>query len=80
MENPFTTYSLWAGLFGGLALFLFGMDVMTHALKSAAGDYIKDILARIRRENQQYERTVAYEFRGPTKLGDLVRDMVVDAP
>jgi len=47
MDNPFTTYSLWAGLFGGLALFLFGMDVMTHALKSAAGDYIKDILARM---------------------------------
>ena len=37
MDNPFTSFSLWAGLFGGLALFLFGMDVMTHALKSAAG-------------------------------------------
>jgi len=41
--------------------------------------YPKEILARIRRENQQYERTVAYEFRGPTKLGDLVRDAVLDA-
>jgi HAE1 family hydrophobic/amphiphilic exporter-1 len=41
--------------------------------------YPKDVLARIRRENQQYERTVAYEFRGPTKLGDLVRDAVVEA-
>ncbi len=41
--------------------------------------YPKDILARIRRENQQYERTVAYEFRGPTRLGDLVRDLVVEA-
>ena len=40
---------LFMGLFGGLALFLFGMDVMTHALKSAAGDYIKDILARMTR-------------------------------
>jgi phosphate:Na+ symporter len=49
MDNPFTSFSLWAGLFGGLALFLFGMDVMTHALKSAAGDYIKDILARMTR-------------------------------
>jgi HAE1 family hydrophobic/amphiphilic exporter-1 len=39
----------------------------------------KEILARIRRENQQYERTVAYEFRGPTKLGDLVRDAVIEA-
>ena len=41
--------------------------------------YPKEILARIRRENQQYERTVAYEFRGPTKLGDMVRDAVVEA-
>jgi len=41
--------------------------------------YPTEILARIRRENQQYERTVAYEFRGPTKLGDLVRDAVLDA-
>ncbi|MFC1660558.1 efflux RND transporter permease subunit [Gemmatimonadota bacterium] len=39
----------------------------------------KEILARIRRENQQYERTVAYEFRGPRKLGDLVHDAVIDA-
>ena len=39
----------------------------------------KDLLTRIRRENQQYERTVAYEFRGPRKLGDLVHDAVIDA-
>jgi HAE1 family hydrophobic/amphiphilic exporter-1 len=41
--------------------------------------YERDVLARIRRENQQYERTVAYEFRGPRKLGDLIRDNVVEA-
>lgn len=39
----------------------------------------REILANIRREDQQYERTVAWEFRGPRKLGDLVRDAVVDA-
>ncbi|MFH1764229.1 MAG: efflux RND transporter permease subunit [Gemmatimonadota bacterium] len=39
----------------------------------------KEILARIRRENQQYERTVAYEFRGPTKLGDMIRDAVIES-
>ena len=39
----------------------------------------RDVLARIRRENQQYERTVAYEFRGPRKLGDLVHESVIDA-
>ena len=41
--------------------------------------YPKEILARIRRENQQYERTVAYEFRGPTKLGDMVQEAVIGA-
>jgi len=45
------------------------------------GDVIRieerDVLARIRRENQQYERTVAYEFRGPSRLGDLVHDQVI---
>lgn len=37
----------------------------------------RDVLARIRRENQQYERTVAYEFRGPARLGDLIHDEVI---
>jgi HAE1 family hydrophobic/amphiphilic exporter-1 len=39
----------------------------------------RELLTRIRRENQQYERTVAYEFRGPRKLGDLVHDAVIGA-
>jgi len=39
----------------------------------------REILASIRRENQQYERSVAWEFRGPSKFGDLVRDAVVNA-
>lgn len=47
--NPFASFELWAGLFGGLALFLFGMDVMTQALKSAAGDFMKDVLGRLTR-------------------------------
>ena len=41
--------------------------------------YERDVLARIRRENQQYERRVAYEFRGPRRLGDLVRDQVLES-
>ena len=49
MELPINHYALWTGLFGGLALFLFGMDLMTVALKRAAGDYLKDILARLTR-------------------------------
>ncbi len=49
MDNPIASFELWTGLFGGLALFLFGMDVMTQALKSAAGDYMKDILGKLTR-------------------------------
>lgn len=37
----------------------------------------REVQARIRREDQQYQRTVAYEFRGPTKLGDAIRDAVL---
>ena len=35
------------GLFGGLALFLFGMDQMTVALKEVAGSRMKTLLARM---------------------------------
>jgi HAE1 family hydrophobic/amphiphilic exporter-1 len=38
----------------------------------------RDVLATIHRENQQYERSVAYEFRGPRKLGDLYRDALIE--
>ncbi|MFQ5890428.1 MAG: efflux RND transporter permease subunit [Gemmatimonadota bacterium] len=39
----------------------------------------RDVLSRIIREDQQYQRRVAWEFRGPRKLGDLVRDVVVES-
>ena len=39
----------------------------------------RNLLSAIRRENQQYERTVRYEFRGPYKLGDLVHTSVIEA-
>jgi len=39
----------------------------------------RDVLNRIERENQQYQRYVSYEFRGPSKLGDRVRDAVIAA-
>lgn len=38
----------------------------------------RDVLSRIRRENQQYERTVSYEFRGPPKLGDVYHEAVME--
>lgn len=39
----------------------------------------RDVLARVVRENQQYTRNVSYEFRGPAKMGDMVREAVVGA-
>ena len=38
---------LLMGLFGGLAMFLFGMEQMSDGLKGAAGDTLKDVLARL---------------------------------
>ena len=38
---------LGMGLFGGLALFLFGMEQMSEGLKAAAGETLKDVLARL---------------------------------
>ncbi|HIQ38266.1 MAG TPA: Na/Pi cotransporter family protein [Desulfocapsa sulfexigens] len=49
MNNPFASLELWGGLFGGLALFLFGMDIMTKALKLTAGDHMRDLLAHFTR-------------------------------
>ena len=39
----------------------------------------RNILSTIRREDQQYERTVRYEFRGPYKLGDVTHKAVIEA-
>jgi hydrophobic/amphiphilic exporter-1 (mainly G- bacteria), HAE1 family len=37
----------------------------------------REVLNRIERQNQQYQRYVSYEFRGPARLGDRVRDAVI---
>jgi phosphate:Na+ symporter len=47
MTESLDQYALWTGLFGGLALFLFGMDLLTTALKSATGDHLKGILRQL---------------------------------
>ncbi|HEX6913241.1 MAG TPA: efflux RND transporter permease subunit, partial [Longimicrobium sp.] len=39
----------------------------------------REVLSRIVREDQQYQRMVTYEFRGPTKLGDKVHEAVMKA-
>jgi phosphate:Na+ symporter len=40
-------FKLGMGLFGGLAMFLFGMEQMSDGLKAAAGDSLKDVLTRL---------------------------------
>lgn len=47
MGEIFSNTDLWVGLFGGLALFLYGMDLLTRALKRVAGDRMKAILERL---------------------------------
>ncbi|MBA4158662.1 MAG: efflux RND transporter permease subunit [Gemmatimonadetes bacterium] len=39
----------------------------------------RQVLNRIIRENQQYQRVVSYEFRGPSRLGDRVHEAVIEA-
>ena len=40
-------FSLLMGLFGGLALFLFGIDQMSHGLKAVAGDGMANLLGSV---------------------------------
>lgn len=37
----------------------------------------RSVLTRIVREDREYRRTVAWEFRGPREVGDVVRDAVL---
>lgn len=37
----------------------------------------REVMSRIVRRDQQYERTVSYEFRGPVKLGDRTQASVI---
>jgi phosphate:Na+ symporter len=40
-------FALTLGLFGGLALFLYGLDQLSQGLKQAAGDALKTLLTRL---------------------------------
>jgi phosphate:Na+ symporter len=40
-------FPLFLGLFGGLALFLYGLELLSDALKAVAGGRMKDILSRL---------------------------------
>jgi len=45
-SNP-DWFMLGMGLFGGLALFLYGLDQLSEGLKHAAGDALKTLLTRL---------------------------------
>jgi len=49
VNNPLAHTEFWFGLFGGLAFFLFGMDIMTRALKRVAGEHLKSLLGALTR-------------------------------
>jgi len=49
MNGDLDSFALATGLIGGLALFLFGMDILTRGLKHVAGAYMKSILERMTR-------------------------------
>ena len=40
-------FSVFLGLMGGLALFLYGMQMTSTGLEAAAGDRMKNILERL---------------------------------
>ena len=44
-EQEVDWFYLTMALFGGLAMFLYGMEQMSDGLQSAAGDRLKDVLA-----------------------------------
>jgi phosphate:Na+ symporter len=46
-EAGLDVWPMVIGLVGGLALFLYGMEQMSDALKALAGDRLKDVLARL---------------------------------
>jgi len=47
MEKSLEIGAILMGLFGGLAIFLYGMELMTGALKASSGQRLKRLLARM---------------------------------
>lgn len=54
-----------------------GANGETVRLADVASIEEREVLGRIVREDQRYERMVSYQFRGPDILGDRIRDAVV---
>jgi len=49
LDGQLALGQLAMGLFGGLALFLFGMDLLANSLKAVAGDRMRALLANLTR-------------------------------
>lgn len=47
MEESFSLFAVITGLMGGLAMFLYGMNVMSGALTKAAGGKLESVLAKV---------------------------------
>lgn len=47
MSEEIDSFVLATGLIGGLALFLFGMDILTRALKLVSGSHLKTIISKV---------------------------------
>ncbi len=47
-------------------------------MKDVSEISVEKVMDRIERKDQQYTRTVAYEFRGPYRMGERVRDEVIE--
>ena len=47
MTHSLQTGAILMGLFGGLAIFLYGMELMTRALKASSGRRLKSLLTRM---------------------------------
>jgi HAE1 family hydrophobic/amphiphilic exporter-1 len=48
-------------------------------LSDVATMTVEPVMGRIERKDQQYSRTVAYEFRGPYRMGQRVRDEIIES-
>ncbi len=51
METSIDWFSLISGIAGGLVFFLYGMDVMSNALKSGLGDNIRRLITKLNANN-----------------------------
>ena len=63
MDDEVTSLAIGAiamGLFGGLALFLAGMEQMSQALKEVAGEKMSNVLARLTRNHLMAAGTGAF--------------------